>query len=259
MDWPRTLDSHRRLALIWPVCTLALLSPSDAGPHHAPLDGLPSLMLWAWERPEDLRGLDETVGVAYLAQTITLSGDQISLQPRRQPLRVSTKARLMAVTRIEVPPTGLTPAEATLDVVATLIAKTRTAPRVAGLQIDFDARASERDYYRRLLDAVRAQVGSTPLTITALASWCVGDRWMENLPVDEAVPMLFRMGPEDALYRGLAGSPRLGATTCQGAVGVSLDEPLGVERGKRRLYVFGPRSWNTHTVADAKRQAGRSR
>ena len=32
--------------------------------------------------------------------------------------------------------------------------------------------------------------------MTALASWCLSDRWISDLPVDEAVPMLFQMGPE---------------------------------------------------------------
>jgi hypothetical protein len=236
---------------------LALLSPPDASPSYAPLGGLPALMLWAWERPEDLRGLDDSIGVAFLSQTITLTGDRVALQPRRQPLRVAPGVRLMAVTRIEIAPDSPVSTAATLDRVAALIATTRTAPRVVAVQIDFDARASERDYYRTLLNAVRERLGVTPLSITALASWCVGDRWLESLPIDEAVPMLFRMGPGDELYRELAQSPRDGAAVCRGAVGVSLDEPLRVGRGNRRLYVFGPRSWTDHTIVDAQLQAGR--
>ncbi len=102
MTAPGSIRGRRTLALVWPVCALALLSPSDASPRYSPLDGLPLLMLWAWERPEDLRGLDESIGVAFLSQTITLGGDRVSVQPRRQPLRVAPEARLMAVTRIEI-------------------------------------------------------------------------------------------------------------------------------------------------------------
>ena len=36
-----------------------------------------------------------------------------------------------------------------------------------------------------------------PLTITALASWCDGDDWIDGLPVADASPMLFRMGRGD--------------------------------------------------------------
>ena len=208
--------------------------------------------------PRDLRELEPSIGVAFLSQTITLAGPHMALQPRRQPLRVSAHTRLMAVTRIEIASQAPTPTDATIERVAERIARTRTAAQVAAVQVDFDARASERNYYRGLLSAVRARLNGTPLSITALASWCVGDQWLRDLPIDEAVPMLFRMGPADAPYRILAGAPREGATSCQGAVGVSLDEPLGVGRGKRRLYVFGPRSWTDRTIADAIHQAGRS-
>ena len=33
------------LALIWPVCMLALLSPADSSPRNQRIDALPALML----------------------------------------------------------------------------------------------------------------------------------------------------------------------------------------------------------------------
>lgn len=36
----------------------------------------------------------------------------------------------------------------------------------------------------------------TRLSITALASWTLFDNWLDSLPVDEAVPMLFRTGAD---------------------------------------------------------------
>jgi len=59
----------------------------------------PSLVLWAWERPEDLRGLGTSAGVAFLAQTIALD-ESIAVRPRRQPLHVDRSTALIAVTRI---------------------------------------------------------------------------------------------------------------------------------------------------------------
>jgi hypothetical protein len=56
------------------VIALVLLSPSYALLEHARLSRLPPLMLWAWERSEDLRGLHPSVGVAFLAQSIAVSG-----------------------------------------------------------------------------------------------------------------------------------------------------------------------------------------
>src|ERR1041384_8658817 len=62
----------------------------------------PRKMLWAWEREEDLRFIDsKQYGVAFLAQTITLSGEDLRLNRRRQPLEVAPDTYLMAGTRIE--------------------------------------------------------------------------------------------------------------------------------------------------------------
>lgn len=61
-------------------------------------------MLWAWERPTDLRRLEPGMGVAFLAQTITLDRDTFRVVPRRHPLRVSPRTPLVAVTRIERQP-----------------------------------------------------------------------------------------------------------------------------------------------------------
>src|SRR6266403_566370 len=62
----------------------------------------PPIVLWAWERPEDLRGLDsKRFAVAFLAQTLRLRGDDVILSPRQQPLQVQRDTKVMAVTRIE--------------------------------------------------------------------------------------------------------------------------------------------------------------
>jgi hypothetical protein len=45
---------------------------------------MPPKILWAWERPEDLRFLDaEKFGVAFLAQTLILQNDEVVFRPRR--------------------------------------------------------------------------------------------------------------------------------------------------------------------------------
>src|SRR3954454_13816947 len=62
----------------------------------------PSVILWAWERPEDLSFLDShKYGVAYLAQTLILKGDDVVFNPRHQTLQVPPGTKMMAVTRIE--------------------------------------------------------------------------------------------------------------------------------------------------------------
>ena len=91
---------------------------------------------------------------------------------------------------------------------------------VLALQIDFDARQSERLWYAALLRELRQAIpASLPLTITALESWCEEDGWIRNLPVADATPMLFRMGPEDR--RSPTDFP---AKVCRASIGVSTDE-----------------------------------
>jgi hypothetical protein len=213
---------------------------------------IPRVMLWAWERPEDLRGLDAEMGVAFLAQTIIVQ-QRFLVLPRRQPLRVSPGTVLIAVTRIETGLAGglsLEPNQ--VDAIAAVIAKSADLPRVRGIQVDFDAVASERHFYRDLLGRLRRRLSpDVLLSITALASWCEGDRWLHGLPIDEAVPMLFRMGPVNGPFLRLAATADRSAPMCRGALGVSLDEPVAFRRGDRRVYVFSPKPWSEGAVREA--------
>ena len=212
---------------------------------------VPRVLLWAWERPVDLRQLPTGAGVAVLAQTITVSGDAHVTAPRRHPLQVAPSTYVIAVTRIEAP--GAPPARR--EAIATLaddIVRTRQLPQVREVQIDFDARASQRSMYRQLLQDVRAALPpAMPLSMTALASWCLDDDWLDELPVDEAVPMLFRMGPSESAYRREFATRRT-APACRGALGVSLDEGTGITlRRGTRLYVFNPSPWTAAAVRAA--------
>jgi hypothetical protein len=213
------------------------------------------LVLWAWERPIDLRSLDSRIGVAFLAQTITLDDDGPRVAARRQPLRVADAARVIAVTRVEAAKDWRPPLRRELSrAVARLVADAASLPRVRAVQLDFDARLSERDFYRQLIRDVRAALpASTALSMTALASWCRDDAWLGGLPVDEIVPMLFEMGPGDRPYRHIASARSAANEHCRQAVGVSLGEPLATRSDGRRVYVFNSSAWTEQAVAAAKR------
>jgi hypothetical protein len=231
---------------ILPVTLLLSLLASFDTPRAAPIDRLPRLVLWAWERPVDLRTLAPDIGVAFLAQTVTATARAHVVVPRRQPLLVPPGTSLIAVTRIEMPAGDGT---APVDGIAGAIASTAGLPRVAAVQIDFDATRSQRPMYRRLLHAVRDRLPpGMPVSITALASWCMQDNWLDDLPIDEAVPMLFRMGPAEES----GPFPRLRAPACDGALGTALDEPLRASIGRRRVYVFTAQPWTASTVAAAR-------
>lgn len=242
------------------------------------LQNEPTLFLWAWERPEDLRFLasQKNVGVAFLAATVELrqqtgsrQGGGVIFQPRHQPLKVGPVTPLMAVVRIESShdlwhrPSNLASATATTwytdeqrEKVADLIASTTTLPRVRAVQIDFDASESEQPFYAALVQDVRQRLPkNTPLSITALASWCIGDPWLNQLPagaIDEAVPMLFRMGLDAESVRTFVSTGReFGPRVCRDSLGVSTDEAFSrsllngtASRGdSKRVYVFSDTSW----------------
>ncbi len=213
-------------------------------------DHFPRLILWAWERPEDLRWLDANrFAVAFLAQTLVLQNEQVILDPRLQQLEVSPETKLMAVTRIESQKTTgqqavLSDAQRARTV--ELILKTSLRTNVSAIQIDFDATASERDFYRALLHDVRARLpDNVSLSITALASFCVGDRWLEDLPIDEAVPMIFRMGADERTIKNLLSSGEdFREPLCRKSYGIAVDEPLEIKfKSGRRVYVFNNRPW----------------
>ena len=212
---------------------------------------LPRLTVWAWERREDLRGLDaRTTALAYLDRTVEVDGREVFVAPRRQAmlLPASTGLVRIAVVRVEVAP-GTTLSEAEADEVARAVAGAATQGGIAALQVDFDARMSEREWYAGMLRRVRAQMpAGMPLSMTALASWCSYDGgWLRNLPVDEAVPMLFRMEPD---RRRLGAGPDaddgdfgLREPLCMGSVGISTREAWPRDVRERRVYVFADRGW----------------
>lgn len=223
-----------------------------ASPH---LKVFPRLMLWAWEEPQDLRFLEgRDIGIAFFAGQVRLRGDGLDLRRRRAELCVPPGTPLMAVVRIDGDPAEPpTLSEAQLKEALAALDGALSLPGVKGLQIDFDAQKREQAFYARLLAAFRAAHPVTPLSMTALVSWC-GDRsWIEDLPVDEAVPMCFRMGPGSAAIRDrLRRGGDFGPARTRTALGLSTDEPwqdLPVAwRRTRRIYIFNPGPWTKDTV-----------
>jgi hypothetical protein len=208
------------------------------------LTGFPTKILWAWERPEDLEFLDpKKFGVAFLAQTLELKGERVIFNPRRQPLKVSPETKLIAVTRIESAKRSDNPALSDVQREAAIkfVMKTLELKNISAIQIDFDAAVSERDFYRRFLTDLRSQMpAEIPLSITALASFCVGDLWFADLPVAEAVPMIFRMGADTANIRSyLAAGNDFREPLCRQSYGIATDEPIKNSFDKtRRVYLF---------------------
>jgi hypothetical protein len=240
------------ILLLVVIGTVAFRPRSAASSNS--MSKLPSVVVWAWERPEQLDFIDPAkVGVAFLAATITLRDDTVLVRPRLQPLTVPDGSLLIAVARIESDRKAhphLTPEQLIQSVGA--IDRLAKLPKVVAVQIDFDALLSERAFYRNLLLSLRKTLPpTTALSITALASWCQGDNWLDELPIDEAVPMLFRMGAQEhAIREQLSISGNFNSTKCQNSVGYSIDEPHPVIPTPKRSYYFNLRSWTADSIQE---------
>ena len=104
---------------------------------------MPTIVLWAWERAEDLRFLGPyRAGVAFLAATARIEADgTIGFQPRTAELLLPEGIPAIAVARIDSAPEHADPQPGLL---INGLRRIADMPGVRGLQIDFDARRSER-------------------------------------------------------------------------------------------------------------------
>ena len=235
-----------------PFLSLLFILACAPAPQRQPTAyDAPTRIVWAWERPEDLRFLDPNeFGVAFLAQTVTLTRDEVRSAPRRQHLFVPDSTYVIAVTRVETikaPADRPLLTDAQIDELVSLTLRTLERPNVRSIQIDFDAVVSERGFYQRFMERLRARMpAQMPLTMTALASWCVGDRWLNEMPVYEAVPMVFEMGRDGERIRWfLADGNDWHEPLCTAGYGLSVDErPVeGLRNGRRRFY-FKDSPWS---------------
>jgi hypothetical protein len=249
-------------AKVWNgVCFALLALPfsicihTDALPHsRGRFASLPRLTLWAWERREDLHALDtHRFAVAYLDRTITI-GLTAQSQPRRNLLVVPSAATRIAVIRIEASATAVLNDETRREAAEIILASARQ-PGIAALQIDFDATLSQRPFYRDLLAHVRQSMPSAlPLSITALASWCSHDDWIRTLPVDEAVPMMFRMEPDRRYAPSGIDDFQIRESLCRSSVGLSTTEPWPSDLDGKRVYVFADKGWRADSPSEVERR-----
>lgn len=247
---PAAAGWAREVARAVRACAIALAAFAcvpgvTAAARHRVAD-LPPVMLWAWEQPTDLRDVDpRRVGVAWLGSTIALTGARVAEYPRRQPIVVPPGMAQLVVVRVEIP----RGARATLDDeqrarVVRVAAALARRPGVRGVQIDFDAPRSARPFYRRLLADLRAALpDSSSLSMTALASWALGDDWLTGLPVDAAVPMAFRMGADGPRVRRALAAGDFTAALARGNLGVDLDDRWPARPRGGRLWIFTRGSW----------------
>jgi hypothetical protein len=159
------------------LATLIALPVSSDHSRRNGFGDYPRTTLWAWETPSSFLDIDpQRYAVAYLDQTIIVE-DGIHVILRRQPLAIAPHTWLIAVTRIEAHPGAADLRDPALAAkLAGIIAGSLTRRGADAIQVDFDARQSQRPFYSSVLTALRRQLPAyVPLSITALAFWCVYD------------------------------------------------------------------------------------
>ena len=235
------------LALILAVTTMAFTDPTLQP------------VVWAWERPEDLRFLETGVDVAVQSGFVVLTGSGVFARGRRFTLQTS-RPPTVSVVHVQI--------DHHRQLAWTAGQRRETAEVVLGLgnslktqtlQIDFEVRRSERPILFDVLSDVRRLMPPTStLSMTALASWCETETRLRGAPVDEIVPMLFRMGPEgQALKAKIEAGGDFANPRCRTALGVSVDTPLIRLPPHRRVYLFDPRSWTDRDYSVVRREMGR--
>lgn len=222
---------------------------------------LPCQVLWAWQRAENLEKINpQEFGVAYLACRVLLTGADAKVSFRQQSLKVPSETALVPVVRIDTDRRQIPDfSEEQLGQVLAVLKRCAAGRQTSEVQIDFDALESERIFYRRLLERARQELpAQIPISITALASWCIFDNWIKELPVDEMVPMMFSLGAEreKILLYFKNGSDFRVASSCK-SLGISLEEPeiaklmIGIAKRRKipvRIFIFARRAWNDKKI-----------
>jgi len=248
----------RQLRLLLPLLVIPLLGfwlIQESTDSTRSVIKQPQLVLWAWERPEDLSYIDpQKVGVAYLAKTVEVRKQGMHVIPRKQPLSLAKGTFIIPVVRIETEDADLNDPAIKQRLLSELISLATKQVRV--IQIDYDAKASERSFYSSLLNELRNTLPKeVSISITALGSWCKEGAWLDSLPVEEAVPMLFRMGPDGKeIKQFVERNNTFRSVKASASYGISLDEPIALPSTEKRIYLFNPKCWTRTTVNEAVRR-----
>lgn len=193
----------------------------------------------AWSAPE----------AALLHRHILLSGDSARTRPRmRQPL-LPPGTLVTPVLHVEVstvnPPQHL---ERRAPLILQALREAAAASTSGWVQLDMEAKPSQREFYRALVRDARAMLPpQIRLSVTALGWWCRSPAWLDNLAADEVVPMFFRMGRDSAALRAIVGqSPQTLHASCRsGSAGFSPQEAFApaVTQRYQKIYWFDRHAW----------------
>lgn len=239
--------------IILTLVAAVIVCASFSGSIRAPAHEIPATtpVIWLWERPEDVRFATPDITVAVLAGSVRLAGDRVDAVPRLQPARLTPTQPVIGVVHVEIDQTHKPLwTEAQRHDTAQAVLRLFANPRFSEWQIDFEIRASERRILLDLLTDIRKNLRADHrLSMTALASWCDTETWLDSAPVDDIVPMMFRMGPAGAPIKDrLAHGGDWRSPRCRQSIGVATDTPPDALPANRRVWMFNPRPWTAEDL-----------
>jgi hypothetical protein len=214
------------------------------------LSGLPAhaqAVAWLWDEAQ--LPAWSAPRAAVLERHILLSGGDIAIRPRMRQPKLPAGAQVTPVLHVEVsvvrPPVDI---ESSRALIVKSMRDLAPASTSGWVQLDMEAKPSQRDFYRSLVRQIRAELPpSLRLSVTALAWWCRSPDWLDGLAADEIVPMFFRMGRDSAALRRIVeDSPKTLHPSCRtGSAGFSPQEPFpaGVAQRYATTYWFDRHAW----------------
>jgi len=230
-----TKNSLWRISRIFCVALTALSAQSVSQP--------PRVYLWAWDRPEDLRFLDPEIGIAYFAGKIDFGEKKPAFRPRSKALLLPERRVTLPVLHVRAVRNaryGDAERELIVEAMRRLVADTG----MQAIQLDFEVYHSQREFYKSVIRSFRKEQPRLRLSVTALASWCGRDSWLEGLAIDEVVPMLF-----DASHtRGEASGHVPQNSLCGEAAGLATYEKYARIPRAKNYYLFSNRAWRREDV-----------
>lgn len=187
--------------------------------------------------------------VAVVDRHILLSGANISQRRGAQPRRLPAGATVIPVVHVELdllrPVANL---RAASPIIIHAMHSAARASTSGWVQLDLEARPSQRSDYRALVKEIRAGLpGAIKFSVTALAWWCRSPAWLDDLGADEIVPMFFKMGRDSSALRALvAYQPSALLPQCRtGSAGFARQEPFepAVISRYAQTYWFDYHGW----------------
>ncbi len=187
--------------------------------------------------------------VAVVDRHILLSGAAISERHGARPRQLPPGTRVTPVVHVELdllrPAASLSAANPRIIRAMQSAAQATTSGWV---QLDLEARPSQRSDYRALVQEIRSAIpAGVQLSVTALAWWCRSPAWLDGLAANEVVPMFFKMGRDSTAIRELVvHKPSALHPLCRsGSAGFSPQEPFdGAVVGRyAQTYWFDYHGW----------------